>query len=57
MQYLTPTEVRQRLRISKTTLARWVKERGFPAPVRLGQSAPRLDAEAVHRRTDERRAS
>lgn len=55
MHYLTPAEVREKLRISKSTLARWVKERGFPAPVRLGPSSPRSDAAAVQRRVDERR--
>lgn len=54
MQYLTPTEVRAEFRISKTTLARWVKERNFPAPVRLGPSSPRFDAEAVQRWVDQR---
>ena len=55
MQYLTPAEVREKLCISKSTLARWVKERGFPAPVRLGPSSPRFDAAAVQRWVDERR--
>ena len=55
MQYMTPTEVRAKLCISKTTLARWIRERGFPAPVRLGPSSPRFDAEAVQRWVDARR--
>ena len=45
--------MRTKLRVSKTTLARWVTERGFLAPVHLGPSSPRFDAEAVQRWIDE----
>ncbi len=35
--HLTTADVRQRYKISDMTLGRWVADRGFPRPMRIGR--------------------
>ncbi len=35
--YLKPSEVAEKVRISRSSLFRWVREGRFPAPIKLGK--------------------
>lgn len=46
-EFATTGEVCDELRISKSTLARWVRDGGFPRPIRIGPRAIRFRVSAV----------
>jgi prophage regulatory protein len=40
-QYLTDKQLAARFSVGRTTIWRWVREKNFPSPVRLGEAVTR----------------
>lgn len=46
-QFLTATEVTQRLKVGKSTLYRKIRNEGFPKPIQMGLRCARWSEESV----------
>ncbi|KXV69138.1 hypothetical protein AD952_14500 [Acetobacter cerevisiae] len=46
-QFLTATEVTQRLKVGKSTLYRKIRNEGFPKPIQMGLRCARWSEEAI----------
>lgn len=47
MQFMKSKEIQNQFGISKSTLYRWVNERGFPKPIKFGSGVARWDKNEV----------
>ena len=49
MSFLTIKDLMNSLQVSKSTIYRWIHERGFPEPIKFSEKASRWESEEVNR--------